>query len=217
TQNLVNGDPCDDLNPCTSGETCFNGGCANGSPVTQCVANDFCCPSGCNLNNDPDCATFDLDIGPYGSTYSSSSGTRGYWFQAPVTFTIKELRVPIDVGTAAQNIQVVRFNSGPPPDYSASTTNHTTLGLFQNVPGTSYIVVNIPVMAGDYIGILGARGTTTLSNSYAATSTYSTLIFNQPVVLHRLVYQANLYTTPAGALSNENGGSYSRIELRYGP
>jgi hypothetical protein len=216
-QNLMNGDPCDDLNPCSSGETCQNGSCAGGTPVTQCTPNDNCCPMGCNVNNDADCAITDLDIGPYGSTYTSGSGTRGYWFQAPVSFTIKELRVPTDVGTGPQNIQVVKFLGGPPPDYSASTTNHQTLALHQNVPGTNYIVVNIPVQAGDYIGILGARGTTSLANSYAQSSTYATFISGQPVTLKRLIYQANLFTTAAGPLSNENGGNYSRIEMKYGP
>jgi hypothetical protein len=216
-QNLVNGDPCDDLNSCTTGELCQNGNCAGGTPITQCVANDNCCPTTCNINNDADCALFDLDIGPHGSIYSSSSSTRGYWFQAPVSFTIKELRVPLEVGTDPQNIQVVKFLAGPPPDYSASTTNHQTLALFQASPGTGYIPVNIQVLAGDYIGILGARGTTTMNNSYATSFSYSTLILNTPVVLHRLVYQFNLFTTPAGALSNENAGSYARIEMRYGP
>ncbi|MBW2458739.1 MAG: hypothetical protein JRI68_29845 [Deltaproteobacteria bacterium] len=56
TQNLNNGDPCDDLNACTSGETCQNGGCSNGTPVVQCIGNDNCCPNNCTVQNDADCA-----------------------------------------------------------------------------------------------------------------------------------------------------------------
>jgi hypothetical protein len=56
TQNLVNNDPCDDLDACTTGELCNNGSCAGGSPVTACVNNDGCCPSNCTANNDIDCA-----------------------------------------------------------------------------------------------------------------------------------------------------------------
>ncbi len=57
TQALNNNDPCDDLNACTTGETCQNGGCSNGTPVITCEMNgDACCPTNCNINNDLDCA-----------------------------------------------------------------------------------------------------------------------------------------------------------------
>ncbi|RLB50569.1 MAG: hypothetical protein DRI90_23630 [Deltaproteobacteria bacterium] len=56
TQSAGEGQPCDDINPCTSGEICTSGVCGGGSPVVQCVANDYCCPSNCNENNDADCA-----------------------------------------------------------------------------------------------------------------------------------------------------------------
>jgi len=56
TQAAGQGQPCDDLNPCTSGETCNNSVCGGGTPVVQCVQGDYCCPSNCNENNDPDCA-----------------------------------------------------------------------------------------------------------------------------------------------------------------
>ncbi len=146
-----------------------------------------------------------------------SQPARGYWYQAPVAHTIKDLRVPTDVGTLGQNIQVVRFNSGPPPNFSASTTDFVTLAYLQNVPGTNWIAVNIPVQAGQWIGILGARGTTTLHSSYGVGNPYSTTILGHPVDLQRLVYQANVYSTQAGPLSTETGGSYSRIEMRYSP
>ncbi|MBW2457925.1 MAG: hypothetical protein JRI68_25695 [Deltaproteobacteria bacterium] len=217
TQSLNNGDPCDDLDPCTNGELCNNGSCAGGTPVTQCIAADSCCPSGCTPSNDTDCAIQTLDVGPHGSNYSSSSSTRGYWYQAPVAHTIKELRVPTEVGTLGQNIQVVRFNSGAPPNFSSSTTDFVTLAYHQNVPGSNWIAVNIPVQAGQWIGILGARGTTTMNNSYGSGNPYNTTMLGHPVALNRLVYQANVYTTQAGPLSAETGGSYCRIEMRYSP
>ena len=218
TQNLNNGDPCDDLNPCTTGELCNNGACSGGTPVTACQNGDQCCPSNCTPQNDTDCAIQTLDIGTFNHDYSSSSSTRGYWYQAPVAHTIKALRVPTDVGTLGQNIQVVRFNGGPPPNYSQTTTNFTTLAYHQNTaPGNTWIQVNIPVQAGQYIGILGARGTTTLHNSYGNGNPYNTTILGHPVALQRLVYQQNLYTTQAGPLSTETGGSYSRVEMQYSP
>jgi hypothetical protein len=56
TQNLMNNDPCDDLNACTTGEICSNGACANGTPIMQCVAGDNCCPAGCVEATDADCS-----------------------------------------------------------------------------------------------------------------------------------------------------------------
>jgi hypothetical protein len=56
TQNLMNNDPCDDLDACTTGEICNNGACNGGTPITACVNNDNCCPMNCNENNDQDCA-----------------------------------------------------------------------------------------------------------------------------------------------------------------
>ncbi len=214
---VLDGELCDDLNPCTNGEICQMGMCAGGAAVTMCMDGDSCCPMGCDENNDVDCGIADLDIGPFGSTYSSSAATRGYWFTAPTSFTIKELRVPTDVGTDPQNIQVVRFNGGVPPNYPGATTNHQTLAYHKAVPGTNYIVVNISVNNGDVIGILGARGTTTMKNSYGNGNPYNTTLFNYPIALQRLVYQANVHNTQAGALSTEAGGSYSRIEMKYGP
>jgi hypothetical protein len=55
TQAVMNGQLCDDLNGCTTGEICTNSTCAGGTPVTACTNNDGCCPSGCTQNNDTDC------------------------------------------------------------------------------------------------------------------------------------------------------------------
>ena len=214
-QALKNGDPCDDFNACTSGETCNNGGCSGGSPVTMCMPGDNCCPMGCTVNNDVDCAIAFLDVGPYSNTYSSSSGTRGYWFTAPVSFTIKGLRVPTDVGTEPQNIQVVSFPGGAPPSYPTSTTSHTTLAYHKAVPGTDWINMNIPVTQGDVIGILGARGTSVMKNSYGA-SGYSSMVNGQAMMLNRLIYQANVHNAAAGALSG-NTGPIARVEMKYTP
>jgi hypothetical protein len=61
-QNLMNGDPCNDLNACTTGETCQTGMCANGTPITQCSNGDGCCPPSCTISNDTDCSTSCLGI-----------------------------------------------------------------------------------------------------------------------------------------------------------
>ncbi|RLB52622.1 MAG: hypothetical protein DRI90_21965 [Deltaproteobacteria bacterium] len=56
TQSVGNGQPCDDLNACTTGETCQSGSCSNGTAVVTCEQNgDGCCPSNCTASNDLDC------------------------------------------------------------------------------------------------------------------------------------------------------------------
>jgi len=55
-QSVGNGQPCDDLDHCTTGEICTNGTCGGGTPITACVNNDLCCPSNCTAQNDQDCA-----------------------------------------------------------------------------------------------------------------------------------------------------------------
>jgi len=56
-QTVGDGMVCDDLDACTTGETCSVGVCGAGTPVTACTAAaDGCCPSNCNETNDFDCA-----------------------------------------------------------------------------------------------------------------------------------------------------------------
>jgi len=71
TQSVMNGAPCNDLDSCTSGETCQNGSCLGGTAITACIANDGCCPSTCNTTNDSDCAL--LTYG-YAVEFSQASG-----------------------------------------------------------------------------------------------------------------------------------------------
>jgi hypothetical protein len=53
---INNGDPCDDLNACSSGEVCNNGQCNGGTPIVACTGGDLCCPPGCTQANDVDCS-----------------------------------------------------------------------------------------------------------------------------------------------------------------
>ncbi len=75
TKSLNNGDPCDDLDGCTSGETCQAGQCTGGTPTVACVDNDNCCPQNCTPQNDKECAVVLLfDSLQNGSTGQSSRG-----------------------------------------------------------------------------------------------------------------------------------------------
>ncbi|MBI5648613.1 MAG: right-handed parallel beta-helix repeat-containing protein, partial [Ignavibacteriae bacterium] len=123
------------------------------------------------------------------------------------------MRVPTDASTGAQSIQVMRMNVAV-PTYSTTTTNYNTLGYWYGVSGTSMISCNIPVQAGDIIGVLGYRGQI---NSYATPAgPYNTTIAGQSVTLTRFGFQGNIDAgTSAGAVWQEPGGSISRVELYY--
>jgi hypothetical protein len=139
-----------------------------------------------------------------------SGMVRGYWFQAPTDFTITGLRVPTDASTAAQTIEVVKLPA-PPPAYSSTTNNFTSVFRQVGVNSTAILPANILVNSGEYIGILGWRGT---MNSYGQ-GQWSTNINGFPVTLTRMGMQADLNTTPASNLWTEVNGSISRVEMYY--
>jgi hypothetical protein len=150
-----------------------------------------------------------LPLPTYGSTYSGS--VRGYWFQAPVSFMITGVRVPTDIGTTAQSIQIVRLTATPPA-YAASTTAYTTLGLWTNVNTTTVIPCNILINANDIIAIFGVRGSST--NSYASTSgPYMSSVLGVPMTLTRILYQGA--SLPVVDISQESGAQLARVEIYY--
>ncbi len=158
-----------------------------------------------------------MPIPPHSSTYTSSM-IRGFWFQAPTDFRIVGVRVPTDASTAAQNIQVFKLGCNPAICcvYSTLTTNYTTLGYWTNVNSTAIIPCDILVQTGDYIGIVGARGTNggTLYNSYDGPSPWQSSIFGNPVNITRFGHQGgNLPIT--GGVWTELTGSICRVEIYY--
>jgi hypothetical protein len=217
TQPAPNGTSCNDSDPCTSGETCANGSCTGGTSVTQCISGDYCCPNNCTTQTDTDCAIVELDIGPHATTYANQNIARGYWFQAPVAMTIHGLRVPTDASTLVQNVQLVRFNGGPPPNYPNSTNNFVTLAYHSQVPGSNWIPVSVSVQAGQYIGLIGSRGTSTMYISYGGANTYASSIFGQPTTLYRLIAYVNLANGQATTMQGHTQNAYGRVELQYGP
>ncbi len=150
-----------------------------------------------------------LPIPAYTSAYSGS--IRGYWFQAPVSFMITGVRVPTDIGTAAQSIQIVKL-AAPPPAYAASTTNYITLGLWTNVATTTVIPCQILINSGDIIAIFGVRGTNT--NSYATpTGPFVSNVLGVPMTLTRILYQGA--SIPVIDISEEVSGNIARVEIYY--
>lgn len=154
-----------------------------------------------------------MPLPAHGSVYSGS--VRGYWFTAPIAFTITGLRIPTDAGSTAQYIHVFKINDAVPVVYSTTSSNFTTLAYIQGAPSNVIQTVNIQVNPGDIIGILGAVGSTT-SNSYSAgSSPYTSNINGNTVTLRRLLYQGAITSGPAPNYSTENSSSISRVEMYY--
>lgn len=152
-----------------------------------------------------------MPIGPQSGTFTSN--VRGYYFTAPVNFTICGLYIPTNASSGAQSVEVVRFTAGPPPAYAATTNNFTSLFYLANFAPNTIIPCNIPVNAGDIIGIYGARATN-MVNSYDGVQYVSNILGN-PVTLYRSGMQANLSTQQMANIWNENNGSIGRIEMYY--
>ncbi len=148
-------------------------------------------------------------------TTTFSSNARGYYFTAPSNFTITGLYVPEPANGSTQNIAIIKFNPAvPPPAYPTVTNAFTTLYLTQNDPSTGVITVNIPVFAGDVIGVLATRGANDV-NSYGV-SPFSTTIDGQTVTISRMGMQFPLSTQlPHDIWEEPAGGNISRLEITY--
>jgi hypothetical protein len=135
--------------------------------------------------------------------------TDGFWFQAPIDFTITGLQVPADADTGNQSIAVVRLDSVP-PRYPMTTNTFTTLYLIQNDTNRGILTVRIPVHSGDYIGILGGRGR---YNSIGLLP-YTSSINGIPVPLSRLHMLTPVSTDAPNNLSGLTGW-LSRVWMYY--
>ena len=105
-----------------------------------------------------------ISVGTQVTTFTSM--IRGYHFTAPTSFTICGLYIPPDAApTGTQTIRVVKFTAGPPPAFAGTTNNFIQLFTISNAPATQVVACNIPVAAGEIIGVYGARGANCV-NSY---------------------------------------------------
>src|SRR5690606_6784748 len=120
------------------------------------------------------------------------------------------LRVPQDAGSGLQYMQVIKIHDAVPVVYAATSTNFTSLVYINGAPSGVIQSVNIPVTAGDKIGVFGSAD---LVNSYG-TVTGPSSIDGNPVTLARILYQGNILTTGIPNYSTEPGSSsISRVEL----
>lgn len=96
-----------------------------------------------------------ISVGNQTNTFTSM--IRGYHFTAPTNFTICGLEVPTTASQGLQTVRVVRFNAAAPPPFPGNTNNFIQLFTATNQPN-GIIPCNIPVTAGQIIGVYGVRG-----------------------------------------------------------
>ncbi|MBK9386243.1 MAG: PKD domain-containing protein [Planctomycetes bacterium] len=155
-----------------------------------------------------------LPIPGFGSTFSSASATRGFYFQTPVRFSIVNAKVPDETGHGLQNVAIYRL-AGPVPAFSATASG----GLeFYSVgqPSAAPIPCAVSFEAGEWVGVLGACGdASTMRNSYGTPAgPFVSSIFGSPTTLFRMLTQTNLVTSGGTApYSSENAAALSRVEL----
>ncbi|MBN2725207.1 MAG: hypothetical protein JXR95_14170, partial [Deltaproteobacteria bacterium] len=215
-------------NPCNDGEVCSSGTCdvSCQAGLTECsgmcVDTDYdpdncgMCDNVCEegLCSEGQCISLPydlLDVATQSSIYTSMA--RGYYFQAPVDLYILGLRVPPEAGTEDQNIHLIKFNSGPPPTFSSTTSDFTTLAYSSTIPGDEWFTVGVYIEAGTWVGVLGTRGSSD-ANSYGPTP-YTTSFGSYSVTITRLLYQGSIDGGPATEVSNEPSGNIGRVEMKY--
>lgn len=132
-----------------------------------------------------------ISVGNQVATFTSM--IRGYHFTAPTNFTICGLQVPTDASQGLQTIRVVRFTAAAPPAFPANTNAFVQLFTITNAPN-GIIPCNIPITAGQIIGVYGVRGACV--NSYGPPN-FVTNIGGFNTTLQRSGMQS--CPTPAGA------------------
>ena len=151
-----------------------------------------------------------MPLPAFSSTYTYTY-TRGFYFQAPIDFTITGLQVPDEANNGMQNVAVYRHTVAPA--YIPGVTGNLVFWKGAE-PSNNVISCAISFKTGEFVCILGACGNaSTLYNSYG-TGPFLSSVLGSPTSLYRMGMQANFVTTNgAGTIWGTTSGSIGRIHV----
>ena len=160
-----------------------------------------------------------IPVPAFGSTFSSTVATRGFWFQAPRRFSVISASVPNEFVPAEtlQNVAIYRLASAPPVFSATATGGLEFSGIAQSVASPIPCVVSFDT--GEYVGVLGACGSATMRNSYGTPAgPYASSVLGVPTTLTRMGTQFNIATQGANqAYWQEPAAAISRVILGVTP
>jgi len=154
-----------------------------------------------------------IPIPAFSRTFSSASLTRGFFFQAPVDFTVIGLRVPDESKHGKQNVALFNHTSAPPA--WSSTVNLTPKFTKFNEPSANIIPCSVSYKKGDWLIVLGACGdSTTMRNSYGPTGCFGSNVLGNSISICRCGTQYNIITkAPPYPIWSEVAAAVSRVEV----
>jgi hypothetical protein len=153
TMGVGNGQPCDDLDACTTGELCNNGMCNGGAPVTTCsLVGDNCCPANCTPVDDLDCQCMTSTLM---TPFNSNNGLDGNMFDvvAMANIEIQGFDINID-GTCTVEIW---YRPGTHVGFEMSSAGWTQAAV---VPGVVSQGANVPTPVPTTVSIQIPQGQT---------------------------------------------------------
>jgi PKD repeat protein len=158
-----------------------------------------------------------MQLPAFSSTYSYTY-TRGFYFQAPITFTINSFNVPNEASKPEQSVWFFTYPGATPPSSYAVTAADTQ--FFGTGPTSAPLTPTAPIVIqkDTWCGVFGAchdPSSTTMENSYSASATnHPTTILGAPTVLTRLLFQNPLVgANGTGSVSTATSGQIGRVEL----
>src|SRR5262245_40614164 len=96
-------------------------------------------------------ASAQIPLPAFSSTLSSTSLTRGFFFQTPIPIVIVGLRVPDETKAGLQNVEVYQLTSAPATYPSTSSATHVFYST--GLPSDVIIPCALPFKANDYVAV----------------------------------------------------------------
>lgn len=162
-------------------------------------------------------AAAQMPIPPFSSTYTATA-TRGFWFQCPANCVVTGLSVPNEAAQPNQVVEFIDLGTAPPPAYPGTIVG-TTLFYDNTTAGGSVIPTAIPLVSGNYYGVLGACtpsvGSSTSYNSYSTVTgtTFTSDILGTPTDITRFGTQFGIGAGGGQACWSELAGTICRVEV----